>query len=200
MSSHRTILIAGGSGSGKSTLALGLARRLPGATLFPVDAYYRDLSHLPPERRAAANFDDPGAIEIDLLIPHLTTLRSGERISQPVYDFTRHIRLERTRAVRAAGPILVEGMHALHWPELRAAGDVTLFVRAPEAVRLERRVARDVCDRGREEQAARRQFSEAVAPMHARFVEPTARFAHFVLDGSEAPEALIEKALQRIVG
>ena len=43
--------IAGASGSGKSTLAAELARTLDGAT-FPLDNYYRDLSHLPPEQRA----------------------------------------------------------------------------------------------------------------------------------------------------
>jgi uridine kinase len=198
MSPLLTILIAGGSGSGKSTLADGLAARLPGATLLPIDAYYRDLSHLPFEKRIETDFDDPAAIEVELLVGQLEALRRGERIRRPVYNFARHTRVERKRAVLAAGPILVEGLHALHWPELRAAADVSFYLRAPEAVRRERRVARDVSERGRDEREARRQFAESVVRAHARLVEPAAAFADVVLDARRASEELVELALAAI--
>jgi len=58
------VAIAGGSGSGKTWLAAALRRRLRGtAALLSIDDFYRDLAHLPPNRRTRVNFDSPAAID-----------------------------------------------------------------------------------------------------------------------------------------
>jgi len=56
-------------------------------------------------------------------------------------------------------------------------------------VRLEeRRLRRDIAERGRTEESVIRQFNNQVEPMHARYVEPSKAFADLVLSGLEAPE------------
>ena len=88
-----TILgVAGCSGSGKTTLARELATQLD-ATLFPLDFYYRDLSQFPLDSRHKQNFDHPDALESELFIEHIRTLRSGLPIARPVYDFKTHARV-----------------------------------------------------------------------------------------------------------
>ena len=52
-----------------------------------VDDYYRDLAHLSFEHRDAINFDHPDAIEFERLVDDLASLRSGEEVQTPVYDF-----------------------------------------------------------------------------------------------------------------
>ena len=47
-------------------------------THFPLDHYYRDLSHLPPEQRDQQDFDDPDTLESDLLTKHIADLANGQ--------------------------------------------------------------------------------------------------------------------------
>ena len=108
---------AGCSGSGKTTLAIELARELSGLH-FPLDHYYRDLSHLPPSQRPLQNFDDPAMIESPLLAAHIAALARGESIQRPLYDFSTHSRVPgRTETVSPGALVLVEGIFALAYPE-----------------------------------------------------------------------------------
>lgn len=90
--------IAGGSGSGKTTLSRAVATALgmDKVTYICHDYYYRDLSHLPLEERAATNFDHPDSLETSLLVEQLAALKEGEAVDVPTYDFTIHSRTERT--------------------------------------------------------------------------------------------------------
>ena len=78
--------IAGPSGAGKSYLARHLAERLH-APVLALDRYYRDLSHLPLADRAHYNFDEPVALEHELLIAHAGELREGKAIESPDLRF-----------------------------------------------------------------------------------------------------------------
>ncbi len=93
--------IAGPSGAGKSYLAHHLADRLQ-APVLALDHYYRDLSHLPPEERERCNFDDPAALEDELLIAHAQQLQEGRPVEIPTYDFSTHTRSGETQLFRPA--------------------------------------------------------------------------------------------------
>src|SRR5579871_791733 len=86
------LAIAGCSGSGKTTLARELATALD-ATLFALDLYYRDLSHIPREQRDHTNFDHPDSLESELLIEHVRLLSEGQPVRRPIYDFKNHCRV-----------------------------------------------------------------------------------------------------------
>lgn len=196
----RLVGIGGGSGSGKSTLAHAIAERRPDACVVELDWYYRDLSHLPPEERACWNFDHPDALDWELMLKQLGRLASGEAVAPPVYDFSLHAR---RGAVRASGParlVVLEGILALHRPEVRKALDVSIFVAAPEPVRLARRLARDVRERGRTPESVREQFAATVRPMHEEFVEPTREHADLVADGEADFQEAVERALRTLDG
>src|SRR4051794_8846132 len=85
------IAIAGPSGSGKTEIARRLASTLD-APILSVDSYYRDAAHLPFAERLRINFDDPAAIEHELLARQLSALMQREEVAVPVYDFTQYIR------------------------------------------------------------------------------------------------------------
>ncbi|MEZ5394557.1 MAG: hypothetical protein R2724_17220 [Bryobacterales bacterium] len=114
-----------------------------------LDWYYRDLAHLDPQERARWNFDHPDALDWELLRDQLIRLRAGEPIAPPLYDFSTHTRRAAYRAVGPASLIVLEGILALHQRALREAMDLSIFVAAPEPVRLSRRLERDVRERGR---------------------------------------------------
>lgn len=176
--------IAGPSGAGKSYLANHLARELNGRVL-ATDAYYRDLAHLPLEERARSNFDDPVAIEHDLLIAAARQIRDGHSIDVPVYDFAAHTRRAETRRFNPTAVVIIEGLFALYWPELRDLIDTKVYVDLHDEGCLARRTRRDVRERGRTAESVLEQYNTTVAPMAERYVRPTAQFADVTVFGAD---------------
>jgi uridine kinase len=187
--------IAGASGSGKTTLAAELARTLRG-THFPVDNYYRDLSHLAPEERSRQNFDDPEMIDVGLLRAHVAALARGETISRPRYDFSTHIRIPgQTDPVNAGAFLIVEGLFALHYSELLPLYHLRVYVDTRDTVCFARRLNRDIEERGRSPESVRQQYQATVVPATARYVRPSAAHADLTLDGTEALDWKIEQVI-----
>jgi uridine kinase len=190
--------IGGCSGSGKTTLARELTAQL-NATLLPLDFYYRDLSHLEQEQRAAQNFDHPDSIQADLLHEHIEMLAKGRTIARPVYDFATHTRVpDETEAITATSVLLVEGILALHYPLLRELYDFSVYVNAPDALCLKRRIHRDVRERGRTESCVREQYEATARPMAELYVLPSAAHASIIVEGTDALDWSIEQVLQRL--
>ncbi len=189
--------IAGPSCAGKSELAGRLASVL-GAPILPLDCYYRDLSHLSPEQRAAVNFDVPEALDEELLARDVALLASGASVERPLYDFTRHVRLPQREPLRPGRFLIIEGLFALYWEAVRERLSLKLFVDAPDAVCFQRRLERDVRERGRTPESVRRQYEQSVRPMAERYILPTRRFADLVLAGTDPPERWLAAVLERI--
>lgn len=179
--------IAGPSGSGKTELARTLAESL-GAPILSLDSYYPDLAHLPLEERARRNFDVPEAIEHDLLFGHLRTLAGGGAVEIPVYDFTRHSRTDRTKTVSAGEFGVLEGLWALYWEDIRRLLGTKVYVDTPDEVCFERRLARDLRERGRSAESVAAQYAATTRPMANRYVLPARQFADVVVSGIEPVE------------
>jgi uridine kinase len=199
---HKPYLIgiAGGSCSGKTLLANHLAAQLPGTqgVVLSLDAYYRDLSGLDPVERSRWNFDVPEALDHPLLLDHLRALVRGETVSRPEYDFATHTRTPRTQSIRARDWVILEGIFALHWDEVRALLDTKVFIRVDDRTSLARRTARDVRERGRTETSVLAQYTQTVLPMYRRHCEPTRRFADVVVSGEDPVEASARAVLAHI--
>jgi uridine kinase len=190
--------IAGCSGSGKTTLAAELARTLDGVH-FPLDHYYRDLSHLPFAERIRQNFDDPGVIESPLLASHVAALARGEAIERPVYDFASHTRVPgRTETVCAAGVLIVEGLFTLVYPELLSLFQLRIYVDTPDDLCFERRMRRDLEERGRSPESVRQQYDATVRPAAEQCVRPSAANADLILDGTGALDWKVERVLHEL--
>ena len=190
--------IAGCSGSGKTTLAAELARTLDGVH-FPLDHYYRDLAHLPFLERIRQNFDDPGLIESSLLAAHVAALARGEAIERPVYDFASHTRVRgRTETVYAAGVLIVEGLFTLVYPDLLSLYQLRVYVDTPDDLCFDRRMRRDVEERGRTPEWVRRQYEATVRPAAERCIRPSAVNADVVLDGTGALDWKVERVLHEL--
>ena len=187
--------VGGCSGSGKTTLARELATQL-NATLFPLDFYYRDLAHLSMEERNNYNFDHPDSLEHDLIVAHVRALRDSQPIDRPTYDFSRHARV--TGATERIVPerfVIVEGILALHYTELLPLFDFTIYVDAPHAVCLRRRIERDKRERGRTEKSVRQQFEATTRPMADEYVLPCRASADLTVLGTESLDWSIERIL-----
>lgn len=177
------IAIAGGSGSGKTTVANVILDKVGAHRIayLPHDAYYRDLTNLPPTQRAEVNFDHPESLETELLIEHVNMLKSWRPINLPVYDFTHHSRTAETIQVNPQRVIIVEGILIFVEPRLRELFDIKIFVDTDPDIRFIRRLTRDIQERGRSTEMVVHQYLNTVRPMHLEFVEPSKRYADIII-------------------
>jgi uridine kinase len=175
--------IAGGSGSGKTTLARLILDRVGRTQIayLPHDAYYKDLSDLPPNQRATINFDHPHSLDTELLTEHVRQLRDGRAIELPVYDFKTHTRTTETIRVEPKPVIMVEGILIFSERILRMLCDVKVFVDTDSDIRFIRRLQRDIDERGRTRESVVHQYLATVRPMHLEFVEPSKRYADVII-------------------
>ncbi len=192
--------IAGASGSGKTTVAQEILNRV-GAdriTYLPHDAYYKDLSGLPPAQKAAVNFDHPNSLETELLIEHLKLLKEGKPVNLPVYDFSTDSRTEKTILIKPHRVIMVEGILIFAEPNLRVHFDIKIFVDTDPDLCFIRRLQRDIEERGRTPAMVIKQYLSTVRPMQLEFVEPSKRYADVIIPGGGFNNAALDMVSARI--
>ncbi|MGH9436544.1 MAG: uridine kinase [Terriglobia bacterium] len=193
-SSVYIIAIAGPSCSGKTELAESVAHELS-ASVLVLDGYYRDRSAMEPSERILVNFDSPDALDQELLIEQVRCLSRGGAVQRPIYDFATHTLDPHGEHFTASDVLIVEGIFALYWQELRELAGTKVFVDAPDDVCLHRRKLRDVFERGRTLESVIAQFNETVQPMAVRYVRPTSQYADLVISGEEP----LFQSVQRVI-
>ena len=199
MSKTMVIGIAGGTGSGKTTLMKNLISQFGGnVTVLSHDNYYRRHDELTYEERCRINYDEPAALETELMAVHLDKLRHGEAIDCPVYDFTQHNRSNETVRIEPRPVIIVEGILIFADESLRQLMDIKIFVDTDDDVRLCRRIKRDVNKRGRSLESVLTQYQTTVKPMHEKYVVPSKRFADIVVPEGGKNFVALDMIIDRI--
>ena len=182
MENSLVIGIAGGSGSGKTTLLKNIIGTFgPAITVLSHDNYYKRHDEMTYEERCKLNYDEPDALETDLMVRQLQQLREGKEILCPVYDFTVHNRSDETILIKPERVIIVEGILIFENEDLRDLMDIKVFVDADADIRICRRIKRDVNKRGRSLESVITQYQETVKPMHEKYVEPSKKYADIVV-------------------
>ena len=199
----RVIGISGGSGSGKTTFAKLLNQRLQaeqGSTYSAIlgqDHYYIDQSaKFRGDGDPAVNFDHPSAIDFALIAKHLELLKNGITVQVPNYDFATHTRKTETSAFSPCPIVIVDGMLLFSQAMILPLLDYSIFVDAPEAIRFQRRLSRDVKERGRTPEGVEKQFHAQVKPMHDQFIEPSRQAATQIVSGLLPFEPVIEQLIK----
>ena len=190
--------IAGGSCSGKTTLAHHVAQRLAerGAALISIDSYYRGLTSAASAAIERYNFDDPAALDCDLLIRHLADLAAGRSVDRPVYDFRTHMRTDRTERIDPVSFVIVEGLFPLYWEKVRDLMDTKVFIEVSHEVCLARRLQRDTVERARPREEVIRRYNEMARPMYEKYVLPSRHYADVIVDG----EPPVEESVAMVLG
>ena len=194
--------IAGCSGSGKSTAVQLVADHFRAdnieAAVMLTNSYYRDQSHLPPQERVTVNYDVPGVVDLELLRKNLIKLRDGVwTVHEPRYDFKTHTRAP-DPVLRLAKPVMfVDGLFAFR-VDVADDGEPVLhyrlFIDTPHEICLERRIQRDIRERGRSKQSVKDQWRATVYPGYVRYVLPQKDDAHAVLPWDHTPDKNQERS------
>lgn len=188
--------IAGGSASGKTS---AVARKIKEmfsdeATIFSMDDYYRGKTFMnsEAERGNELNWDQPEALNMELINEHLQGLKRGEAIQKPIYDF----QTSEASGVEEVAPnkiIIVEGLFALN-DEIADNGDIRAFVDIGTHGRILRRLLRDVIRTGQRPADILKYFADVVEPMHERYVQSTKRNASIVVKNEYRPNVEAERS------
>jgi len=194
------ILIGGGTGSGKTTVAKRIMERLGSekCVMLPMDNYYRDMSHIPLEERKKYNYDHPDMIEHTLIVKHVKELLTGKAIELPDYDFTLYTRTGNSTKIQPKPILLIEGIFALYYDELRALADLKIYVDTEGDERFIRRLQRDIFERGRTIESVIDQYLNTVKPMHDAYVEPTKKHADIIIPRGGYNEKAIEVVVEYV--
>ncbi|MDC3415609.1 uridine kinase [Aquibacillus salsiterrae] len=185
MEKHKPVIIgvAGGSGSGKTAVTNSIFQQFGNTSILVIeqDYYYKDQSHIPYEERLNTNYDHPFAFDNDLLVQHVHDLLNHQAIDKPVYDYKLHTRSKEVIHVEPKEVIILEGILILEDKRLLDLMDIKVFVDTDADVRIIRRMARDIKERGRTIDSVIDQYINVVRPMHLQFVEPTKRYADIII-------------------
>lgn len=184
----KLVLIGGGSASGKTYVLNKVLEKLGNDKVahISLDDYYKDFSVLPFEERAKVNFDHPKAFDWKLMVKQLSDLKNGKTIEKPIYDFTIHGRSEKSEIVEPKDLIIVEGIMALVNKDLRALGDLKVFISASRERRLVRRIDRDMKERGRTYESIIEQYFTTVLPMHEEIIAPSQYYADLIINNDDS--------------
>ncbi len=180
----KVILIGGGSASGKTYVLKKVMEKIPGdkITHISIDDYYKNFTDLTFEERAKINYDHPKSFDWKLMNEQLKALKNGQAIEKPIYDFTTHSRSDKTEIVEPKELIVIEGIMALVNKDLRALGDLKVFISASRERRLVRRIDRDMKERGRTYESIIEQYFTTVLPMYEEIIAPSQYYADLIIN------------------
>lgn len=192
--------IYGGTGSGKTTIVNMIASHFSSndIEIISQDSYYKDNSDISYEDRCKLNFDHPDAIDFNLLYKHLKNLRKGETVEQPIYDFKIHNRLKKTIQIKPKKILILEGILIMCHAEIRSIFDLKIFINANSKTRMERRIKRDIVERGRSRDEVLKRYIETLKPMHEKFIEPTKIYANYIIENQFNNKLNIDELLEKM--
>ena len=190
----KVVLIGGGSASGKTYVLKKVLEKIPSDKIahISIDDYYKDFSDLPFEERTKINYDHPKSFDWKLMNEQLRALKNGQTIEKPIYDFTTHSRSKQTEIVEPKEMIVIEGIMALVNKDLRALGDLKVFINASRERRLVRRIERDMKERGRSYESIIEQYFTTVQPMFEEIIAPSQYYADLIINNDGASNKSID--------
>jgi uridine kinase len=173
--------IGGGSASGKTTLALQMADLLAPlrVTVINQDRFFKPNEEKPKYfskiyREERPDYNRPDSFRVEEMIAFCRGARDGG----------------------GAEAVILEGILALHFPELRDLMDLKVFVHADADERIVRRIRRNLPKSSFDDIA--NYYLESVRYRHREFCEPTRSFCDAVIDGGMASDEERTRTVEEI--
>lgn len=176
--------IAGGSGSGKTFF---LKRFLDHFTadevcLVSQDDYYIPVAHnMTAEENKLYNFDLPHTIDHQHFENDINSLLNRETIYKKEYTFNNPNAVPQVLEIKPAPILIVEGLFILHFKGISNLLDLKIFVDADEDIALQRRLKRDLIERGYSNDDVLYKWINHVVPAYNDFLLPYKDECHKVI-------------------
>jgi uridine kinase len=109
----------------------------------------------------------------------LKDLKKNKTVKMPDYNFSIHNRIG-YKDFSPGKVIILEGIFAL-MKEFTDLLDLKVFIDADEEIRLNRRIKRDMTERGVTKEKVIKQWNKDVIPSHNKYVLPTRQTADVII-------------------
>ncbi|MGQ7856808.1 uridine kinase family protein [Pedobacter sp. WC2501] len=186
--------IAGGSGSGKTFFLNCFLHHFKQdeVTLVSQDDYYIPAGDMTQEENKLYNFDLPSTIDSEQFLRDIKQLMSGEVVYKKEYNFNNPLAVVKILEIKSAPIIIVEGLFILHFKEIAALLDHSIFVDADEQVALDRRIKRDGLERGYPEDDVLYKWHNHVVPAYKEYLLPYREQCNkVVMNNTNEPDEII---------
>ncbi len=166
--------IAGSSGSGKTLFLNCFLNHFTTdqICLLSQDNYYKPKEFQPIDENGQINFDLPQCIDEKHLLFDLNALIAGREVVKKEYTFNVAENEARNLVIKSAPIILVEGIFIFHFKEISRLFDLKVFIDAEEEIALNRRLKRDMAERGYSHEMILYQWKNHVLPAYTNFLLP----------------------------
>jgi uridine kinase len=167
--------IAGGSGSGKTFFLNCFLNHFKESEVCLVsqdDYYFRVAHNMTAEENKLYNFDEPGTIDNDLFLRDIFKLIHGDTVLQKEYTFNNPNAEPRLLEIKPAPIVIVEGLFILHFQEISELLDLKIFIDTDEEIALQRRLKRDLLERGYPEEDVLYKWNNHVVPAYKNYLLP----------------------------
>jgi len=167
--------IAGGSGSGKTFFLKCFLKHFSHSevSLVSQDDYYFPV---PPDMTAEENkhynFDLPDTIDHQHFEDDIQSLLEGKSILKKEYTFNNPTAVPKMLEIKSAPIIIVEGLFILHFKKISEQLDLKIFIDADDDVALQRRIKRDLVERGYSHDDVMFKWINHVVPAYKEFLLP----------------------------
>lgn len=187
--------IAGSSGSGKTFfLNCFLDHFHPDEiTLISQDDYYIPANTKTQEENKLYNFDLPTAINREAFFRDIQALFNGETIYKEEYTFNNPNIKPKILEIKPAPILIVEGLFIFHYSEVNELLNEKIFLHADEEVALERRLRRDLTERGYFEDDVRYKWVNHVVPAFNEYLLPFKESCdRIIINNVDDPEVMFK--------
>ncbi|ABG57408.1 uridine-cytidine kinase [Cytophaga hutchinsonii] len=192
--------ICGGSASGKTYLKDVLIENSPAGKVqeFTLDSYYLPREWQKADANGYLNFDLPEAFNTQKMIYDFMDLSSGFSIEQPIYKYKNVPLSIDFKIVEPAPVIIAEGIFLFYYKEMRERIDKKIFIDAPFEVKRQRRIERDVRERGYEVPEIHYRFDNHAQESYNTYVLPYVQEVDYVIENQQMLDSAIPALLKQI--
>jgi uridine kinase len=167
--------VAGGSGSGKTFFLkcfLNHFKKEEISLLSQDDYYYRVGHTMTAEENKLYNFDLPATIDNHQFLIDIKNLINGDTVFQKEYTFNNPNAEPKLLEIQPAPIVMVEGLFILHFAEIAEILDMKIFIDTNEDIALQRRLKRDLIERGYPEDDVLYKWNNHVMPAFNDYLLP----------------------------
>ena len=176
--------ICGGSLSGKSFLMEEISKIIGSefeVCKISLVNYYKNLSSEDYKKKENFNYDNPEALDYNLLYENLVHLLNKRPIKLPKYDIKECIRHDNQIDVKNCDVIIIEGIFSFFNEKIRNLIDLKIFIDVDKDIQLSKIIYRDIFDKNRELKDVIKKYHKYIKPSYNKYILPTMKYADIIL-------------------
>ena len=192
--------IAGSSGSGKTFFLKSFLDHFgpEQITLISQDDYYFPANTKTQEENRLYNFDVPSSIDREAFFNDIKDLFDGKTIYKQEYTFNNPTMQPKMLEIKPAPILIVEGLFIFHYQEVNDLLNYRIFLDADEDIALQRRLKRDLIERGYDHDDVMYKWINHVVPSYNTYLLPYRERCDRVIVNNTDDPALINNATNLI--